>query len=111
MVDYLNEKTERTGRSKYLVTNKNTIKCIKARLKEGYVLEDFKEVVDNKCEEWKGTEWEKFLRPETLFGNKFEGYLKQKASNMREYKKKETDEFTGVTNESIKNLLGGLVNQ
>ena len=24
---------------------------------------------------WQGTEWEKFLRPETLFGTKFEGYL------------------------------------
>jgi uncharacterized phage protein (TIGR02220 family) len=38
------------------------------------VLDDFKRVIDFKCKDWKGTEYAKFLRPETLFGNKFEGY-------------------------------------
>ena len=41
-------------------------------------LDDFKKVIDKKCAEWKGTDQEKYLRPETLFGNKFEGYLNQK---------------------------------
>jgi uncharacterized phage protein (TIGR02220 family) len=61
----------------YKHNTKNTQKHIKARLTEGYVLEDFETVIDKKCAEWKGTEMEKYLRPETLFGNKFEGYLNQ----------------------------------
>lgn len=40
-------------------------------------------MIDNKVAEWKGTDMEKFLRPETLFGNKFEGYLNQQVSNKK----------------------------
>ena len=50
---------------------------INARLKNGYKLEDFYKVIDNKCNEWIGTDFQKFLRPETLFGNKFDSYLNQ----------------------------------
>lgn len=50
---------------------------INARLKNGYGLEDFYTVIDNKCNEWIGTDFQKFLRPETLFGNKFDSYLNQ----------------------------------
>lgn len=52
-------------------------KHINARLNEKYTVDDFKKVIDKKCNEWIGTEYEKFLRPETLFGSKFEGYLNQ----------------------------------
>lgn len=38
-------------------------------------MEDFKKVIDWKVSEWTGTDMEKYLRPETLFGTKFEGYL------------------------------------
>ena len=52
---------------------------LKARLKEGYSVEDFKKVIDIKVAEWLNDEnMSKFLRPETLFSNKFEGYLNQK---------------------------------
>lgn len=51
---------------------------IQKRVKEGYTLEDFKIVIDKKIADWKGTSMEKFIRPETLFGNKFESYLNQK---------------------------------
>ena len=78
VIDYLNEKTERTGKEKYSSTSTKTQKLIKARLREKYELEDFKTVIDKKCKEWLGTDMEKYLRPETLFGNKFESYLKQK---------------------------------
>ena len=78
MIDYLNEKTERTGKEKYSSTSTKTQTLIKARLREKYELEDFKIVIDKKCKEWLGTDMEKYLRPETLFGNKFESYLKQK---------------------------------
>lgn len=74
VVDYLNL---RAG-TRYRSTSEDTRKHIRARIDEGYTLEDFKTVIDHKVAEWKGTEWEKFLRPSTLFGSKFEGYLNQR---------------------------------
>ncbi|MFR6258931.1 MAG: conserved phage C-terminal domain-containing protein, partial [Anaerovoracaceae bacterium] len=52
---------------------------IKARLSDGFSVEDFKLVIEKKYKEWQGTEFEKFLRPETLFGTKFESYLNQRS--------------------------------
>ena len=74
MIDYLNE----TASTKYKYNSKNTTKLIKARFNDGYILDDFYDVIDNKWKEWKNTEWEKYMRPETLFGNKFENYLNGK---------------------------------
>jgi uncharacterized phage protein (TIGR02220 family) len=65
---------EKAGTS-YRHTSKATQSHINARLAEGYTVEDFYAVIDKKCAEWKGGEMEKYLRPETLFGNKFENYL------------------------------------
>ena len=61
----------------YRYTTKKTQDCIKARLNEGFTVDDFKTVIDKKAKEWLGTDMEKYLRPETLFGNKLEGYLNQ----------------------------------
>lgn len=61
----------------YRYTTRKTQDCIKARLNEGFTVDDFKTVIDKKAKEWLGTDMEKYLRPETLFGNKFEGYLNQ----------------------------------
>lgn len=72
VVEYLNE---RTGKS-YRSTSAQT-KHISARLSEGYTVEDCKTVVDKKTAEWLGTDMEKYLRLETLFGSKFDGYLNQ----------------------------------
>lgn len=77
IINYLNEKT---GKHYKYTTNK-TQTVIKARWNEGFTEDDFRKVIDNKAAEWKGTDMEKFLRPETLFGNKFEGYLNQQVSN------------------------------
>lgn len=52
---------------------------IQARLNDGFSIDDFKTVIDKKSSEWLDTEWQKYLRPETLFGNKFESYLNQVA--------------------------------
>lgn len=73
IIGYLNEKIG----SNYLPTAAITIKHISARIKEGRTIEDFKKVIDIKSAEWIGTEQGKYLRPETLFGSKFEGYLNQ----------------------------------
>lgn len=50
---------------------------ITARLNEGFTEDDFMTVIDKKYKEWHGTEFEKYMRPSTLFGTKFEGYLNQ----------------------------------
>lgn len=74
IVEYLNIKSN----SHYKYSTDKTQTLIKARIKDGFTLDNFKIVIDKKCEEWLGTDFEKFLRPETLFSNKFEGYLNQK---------------------------------
>lgn len=76
IITYLNE---RTG-ANYKFTTKKTNDLINARLKEGFTEQNFYDVIDKKTLEWKKTNYEKFLRPETLFSNKFESYLNQKVS-------------------------------
>lgn len=71
IVRYLNEKLG----TRYRSNSKDTKKHINARLNEGFTVEDFKQVIDNKVSEWKGTKMEEYLRPMTLFGTKFESYL------------------------------------
>ncbi|EGQ3375399.1 conserved phage C-terminal domain-containing protein [Staphylococcus pseudintermedius] len=73
VIDYLNKQTGK----QYKSTTKKNQTVIRARTDEGFTLDDFKKVIDNKVSEWKGTDMEKYLRPETLFGTKFEGYLNQ----------------------------------
>lgn len=75
IVEYLNKKLGTNYRS----TSQNTRSHIKARLEEGFKVDDFKKVIDIKYEEWKDTDMESYLRPQTLFGTKFESYLNQKA--------------------------------
>lgn len=79
IVSYLNEKAG----TNYHISGKTTQRHINARLVEGYTVDDFKKVIDNKCADWMGTEWEKFLRPSTLFGTKFEDYLNQKMQSKK----------------------------
>ena len=55
-----------------------TLSLVSARMAEGYTAADLAAVVDRKAEGWLGTEMSRFLRPETLFGPKFEGYLNER---------------------------------
>lgn len=73
ILDYLNEKTGKNFKS----TTKAHQKFIIARLNEGYKLEDFKYVVDVMYARWKFTDYEQYLQPQTLFGNKMDNYLNQ----------------------------------
>ncbi len=73
IISYLNLKAKKN----FKVDTASHQKFIKARLKEGYVLEDFKKVVDIMAAKWKGTEYEQYLQPQTLFGNKMDNYLNQ----------------------------------
>lgn len=63
--------------TKYRATTQSIVKHINARFEEGYTLDDFFDVIENKYAEWYGTEMEKYLRPDTLFGTKFDIYLNQ----------------------------------
>ena len=88
IIDYLNSKTGK----KYRDNVQKNKSLIKARWSEGYRLEDFKQVIDNMVKDWSGTKYAKYLRPETLFGTKFDGYLNQGNVVNRE---KKTDERLG----------------
>lgn len=73
IIDYLNQKAG----TDFRYSSADTKKHIRARYNDGFTFEDFKKVIDKKVFEWKGTEMQKFLRPSTLFGIKFESYLNQ----------------------------------
>jgi len=64
----------------YKSTSKQTQDLIKTRLNDGFTLEDFKVVHRKMLRSWGADEkMVKYLRPITLYGNKFEGYLNQKS--------------------------------
>lgn len=74
IIAYLNNKT---GRDYKPAAAKNK-KPIHARWQEGYRLQDFKKVIDNKCFSWgNDPKMSQYLRPETIFGPKFDGYLNE----------------------------------
>ena len=79
-IAYLNQKLGKN----YKYVDKNT-KLVNARLKEGYTIDDFKTVIDKKVAEWQNGDMTKYLRPETLFGTKFDGYLNQPIAKKQGY--------------------------
>ena len=80
VIDYLNKTTKKNFRK----NTPKTRKLINTRLKEGFVEEDFYAVIDIKSSQWLHSNMEKYLRPETLFSNKFEGYLNETAKKVEE---------------------------
>lgn len=94
IVEYLNRKCG----TRYRYQTTNTQKSIHARFAEGYTKEDFYTVIDKKCAEWIGTEHEKYLRPETLFGTKFEAYLNQRIvkNNRQGYGNSREEQFSSL---------------
>ena len=90
IIDYLNK---RAGTS-YKASSEKTRSLVKARMQEGFEVEDFFTVIDNKVEEWGkppkagARDMRPFIRPVTLFGTKFEAYLNQrKVSNDGEHER------------------------
>lgn len=85
VVDYLNQKLG----TKYKPNASKNKTVINARLNEGYKLDDFKQVIDNKYSDWANdAKMVKYLRPETLFGSKFDGYLNEKSGRIPTQKKR-----------------------
>ena len=92
IIDYLNEKANRNYRSNI---PKNQ-RLIQARIKENFTVEDFKKVIDIKVQEWgKNEKMNKYLRPETLFGTKFESYLNEKEEKNARSEKTGGFEYSG----------------
>lgn len=77
IVTYLNNAANKSYKSSTGVTKK----LIKARWNEGFRLKDFQTVIDKKVNQWqKDNNMKKYIRPETLFGTKFEGYLNEEGA-------------------------------
>ena len=103
VIDYLNKKAS----TAYKHTTADTQKHIKARINEGFKLEDFRRVIDVKCAEWlEDSKMSVYIRPKTLFGPKFESYLNQKNG-------KKTDDIHNRYQdfEKTKNKLFGRANE
>lgn len=121
IIDYLNNKTG----SNYRYSTKKTKDLIKARFNEDFTLTDFKIVIDKKSVEWMNTDMQQYLRPETLFGTKFESYLNQQVNNkpQRNYKPQirkeivpewmdkniQASELTQAEQEEMDNTLKGII--
>jgi len=72
VIDALNAATG----SSFKASSAKTRSLINARRCEGFELADFEAVIRHKAAEWRDDpKMRGFLRPETLFGTKFEGYL------------------------------------
>lgn len=72
VVTYLNAQTGQH----YRATSSKTNSLLNARFREGFTVQDFQTVIDSKAKDWLADDqMARYLRPETLFGNKFEGYL------------------------------------
>lgn len=98
---YLNQVTNSSFKS----DSKNSIKHISARLKEKFVLQDFYDVIDHKFYSWGADpKMKEYLRPETLFGNKFESYLQ--AAKAQPIKVLNTLEITALNIQKAKENLG-----
>lgn len=86
IIDHLNSR----AKTKYRHTTEKTKKLIKARFREGFTLGDFKTVIDIKTLQWlNDPKMSTYLRPETLFGTKFESYLNEKPLNNNQFVKRQ----------------------
>jgi uncharacterized phage protein (TIGR02220 family) len=88
------DKLNTLANKSYKSSSKKTQQLIKARVNEGFTLEDFYKVIENKVCVWKDDpKMEQYLRPATLFGTKFESYLNENIKNKKTVKEKSENEF------------------
>jgi phage conserved hypothetical protein, C-terminal domain len=93
VINYLNAAVG----TNYKSTAKKTRSLINARINEGFTVDNFKTVIDKKAVQWLSDPMmNKYLRPETLFSPKFEGYLNEKGgANNGKSGKYRTNDYTG----------------
>jgi uncharacterized phage protein (TIGR02220 family) len=106
IVNYLNQHADR----KYSPNTKKTRSCIRARWNEGFRLEDFKLVIEYFCKEWKGKKFSNgmdgdfYLRPSTLFNEKFDERLNIARSQINKQPKQPRENIEHL--EKMKRLWG-----
>lgn len=111
IIDYLNKKAG----TNYNPTTKAYQELIKARLAEGYTVEDFKTVINNQAFSWQNTPAWKYMRPSTLFkGKYFDEYLhandlsKHTGKHVEkgtDWAKKEIDTSSGIPTDTLKDMF------
>lgn len=99
ILSYLNEKTGK----KFTSRSKSSVKMIKDRLREGYVVDEFKAVIDNKVAAWgNNPDMKIYLRPETLFRpSHFDSYLND-VEDEKQKRKREAAEIDERQREAIR---------
>lgn len=120
ILDYLNSKTK----AHYKASSAVNQRLIRARFKDGYTLQDFKTVIDNKAFEWQHSDMWKYMSPSTLFGSHFDDYLN--ANNLQksagtiyhnngkrvekgtDWSKKEIDTSSGIPTDTLKDMFRNL---
>ena len=77
IIFYLNQQAH----TPLYLSDKSARDLITRRLKEGYTVDDLKRVIRRQCQEWLDTSNEENLRPDVLFGERFESYLGDRQSD------------------------------
>ena len=105
ILNYLNEKTGK----KFTSRSKSSVKMIKDRLREGYVVDEFKAVIDNKVAAWgNNPDMKIYLRPETLFRpSHFDSYLND-VEDEKQKRKREEQEINERQRKAIKDADIGI---
>ncbi|RLU42617.1 hypothetical protein DIY18_09210 [Streptococcus iniae] len=91
VISYLNLKANKH----FKLNTASHQKFIKARINEGYTIDDFKKVIDVMTAKWLGTDFEQYLQPQTLFGNKMDNYLNTAIPKRQQLLASATDERLG----------------
>lgn len=100
IVDYLNS----TCSKKFKESTEGQVKFIRARLKDGYTVDELKQVIDVKAAQWLGTDQAKYLRPSTLFNEeKFSSYINEQPSGKKQQNAKRSGK---MDMDKVKELLG-----
>ena len=100
IIDYLNQLTGKNYKNNSVINRK----FITSRLNDGFSVDDFKRVIEVKSTNWLGGKMEQFLRPETLFSNKFEAYLNENInSNLPKSNLKNTYDQVSLATEYYNN--------
>jgi uncharacterized phage protein (TIGR02220 family) len=102
IIDYLNVTAGKNFKPNLRVAQTK----IDERLKEGYLPEDFKKVIDIKCKKWLGTKWADYLTPTTLFGDKFGIYLNENINSNKTKTEKTYDTIIKSTELGWNNSKG-----
>jgi uncharacterized phage protein (TIGR02220 family) len=75
-VEYLNQ----LAGTDFSPTFPPTVQLLQKLIDAGYSYNEFQAVIDKKWNEWKGTKFQDYVRPSTLFGNNFENYLNERTT-------------------------------